>query len=318
MTFWGVEVKSGVPLAVESGGDFMVHLSQACLGEVKKDKGNDSVILSVKVGDKKIVIGTLSSEKFPHLTFDLVFDQDFELSHNGKHGSVYFCGYKMPNQSTDDVTDSETEIEEDLPVATNNGKPASETKKPQPPTENLIAEGKRKVKIVEPKKDDESEEETDDSDYTSGDEDDSSDEDDSGDDKEIKIIGNGKNDEDAESDNEDDESDDEDEESDDESDEEEAPRVLKTEQGKKRSAESSKNTPPPEKKAKFVTPQKTDGKKASVHVSTPHPSKKILKTPASSDQKEQTQKSVSCKTCSRTFGTDVALQSHKKAKHNAV
>lgn len=47
----------------------------------------------MKVGDQKIVIGILSSEKCTHMSLDLVFEKEFELSHNWKHGSVYFCGY---------------------------------------------------------------------------------------------------------------------------------------------------------------------------------------------------------------------------------
>lgn len=67
---------------------------QACLGEVKKDKGSEPVYLFAKVGDEKFVIGILSSEKFPQISFDLVFEKDFELSHNWKNGSVHFTGYK--------------------------------------------------------------------------------------------------------------------------------------------------------------------------------------------------------------------------------
>lgn len=67
---------------------------QACLGEVKKNIGNESVCLFVKVDKQKLVLGTLSSENFPQLSFDLVFEKKFELSHNWKNGSVYFTGYK--------------------------------------------------------------------------------------------------------------------------------------------------------------------------------------------------------------------------------
>ncbi|RWR82512.1 histone deacetylase HDT2 [Cinnamomum micranthum f. kanehirae] len=94
MEFWGVEVKAGQPIKCDPATDGkLLHLSQASLGEVKKDKGSDSVPLSVKVGDQKIVIGILSSEKCTHMSLDLVFEKEFELSHNWKHGSVYFCGY---------------------------------------------------------------------------------------------------------------------------------------------------------------------------------------------------------------------------------
>ncbi|MCE3050822.1 hypothetical protein HAX54_048248 [Datura stramonium] len=57
------EVKSGQPLSVQPGDDMILHLSQ------------------------KLVLGTLSSDKLPQQQFDLVFDRDFELSHNWKNES---------------------------------------------------------------------------------------------------------------------------------------------------------------------------------------------------------------------------------------
>ncbi|KAA8542830.1 hypothetical protein F0562_023982 [Nyssa sinensis] len=52
---------------------------------------------------------------------------------------------------------------------------------------------------------------------------------------------------------------------------------------------------------------------------TPRPSKKAGKTPASSGKlKEQSPKSgsqVSCNSCSKTFNSGKALESHSKAKH---
>ncbi|MFS7921714.1 putative histone deacetylase [Helianthus anomalus] len=47
------------------------------------------------------VFGTLSSERAPQIIFDLVFEQDLELSHGWKDGSVYFCGY-IANNPIDD------------------------------------------------------------------------------------------------------------------------------------------------------------------------------------------------------------------------
>ena len=69
-----------------------MYSPQACLGE-SKSKGSEPVVLYVKVGNQKLVLGTLSSEKFPQVSFDLVFDKEFELSHNWKNGSVHFTGY---------------------------------------------------------------------------------------------------------------------------------------------------------------------------------------------------------------------------------
>ena len=63
------------------------------MGETKS-KGNESILLSVKVGDQKFVLGNLSVDKFPQLSFDLVFEKEFELSHNWKNGSIHLCGYQ--------------------------------------------------------------------------------------------------------------------------------------------------------------------------------------------------------------------------------
>ncbi|PRQ43777.1 putative histone deacetylase [Rosa chinensis] len=92
MKFWGVEVKSGQSVVVEPGIT-LVHLSQACLDEVKKGKGSDSISLFVKTGDQKLVIGHLYADKLPQIYFDIVFNKKFVLSHNGKSGSVHFHGY---------------------------------------------------------------------------------------------------------------------------------------------------------------------------------------------------------------------------------
>ncbi|CAK9138384.1 unnamed protein product, partial [Ilex paraguariensis] len=247
------EVKSGQQLPVEAGEGIVLHLSQASLGEVKGTKGNESVSLFVNVDGKKLVLGTLFSDKLPQQQFDLVFDRDFELSHNWKNGK----------------SDSEDELP--LPVA-NNGKPEAPVKQNKPnATEkaNAVkdsAAGKQKVKIVEPNKFVKPEED-----------DDSSDEDASMDD-----LGS----------DEDDESDSEGEDESDEEDEETPKKVsvtvqhlssnllhfighgyvdtslhfvmvklylflLKVELGKKRTAESATKTPGPDKKAKMNTPQKT-------------------------------------------------------------
>jgi hypothetical protein len=74
----------------------ILFVFQASLGETKKEKGHDSVPVYVKFGDKKLVLGTLITDTIPQLSFDLVFEKEFELSHNWKNGSVYFCGYQTP------------------------------------------------------------------------------------------------------------------------------------------------------------------------------------------------------------------------------
>ncbi|KAJ6362689.1 hypothetical protein OIU78_002982 [Salix suchowensis] len=274
MEFWGVEVKSGEPLRVESGDGFILHLSQACLGEAKKDKGNESVCIYVNFDDQKLVLGTLSHDKIPQIPFDLVFEKDFELSHNLKNGSVYFSGYKVA-QPESDSDEFNSDGEEDLPFPVEN-----EAKQPKPEEENPAKpDSKQKVKIVEPSKDGKPKPENDDS---SDEEDDSSDDGESSDDQPMMMA----NDEDENSEDEDDKSD----EDDDDSDDGDVKTPKKAEVGKKRSTESASKSPVPDKKAKFVTPQKTDFKKVGVHIATPHPSKQAAKTSANRQKMEQAQK----------------------------
>ncbi|KAL7170369.1 hypothetical protein ACSBR2_035272 [Camellia fascicularis] len=106
-------------------------------------------------------------------------------------------------------------------------------------------------------------------------------------------------------------------ETEDDDEEEEAPKKVVL--SKKRPAESATKTPGPDKKAKLVTPQKTDAKKGSVHVATPHPKKQAGKTPGN-QSKQPTPKSAGsnpCKSCNKSFNSENALESHTKAKHSA-
>ncbi|KAA8550229.1 hypothetical protein F0562_001913 [Nyssa sinensis] len=306
MEFWGVEVKAGEPLMVKPEDNKLIHISQASLGEGKKDKGNDSVPLHLKIDGKKFVLGTLSAAKSPQLTFDLVFEKEFELSHDWKNGSVYFLGYQADSDDGEDedgfdfLSHEDEDEEEDLPVLpTENGKLEPKVEKVKPATNKgntakPASSAKPKVTLVEPKKDDESGDDDDE-------EDDSDDEEDSDDVDEDMLHATDDSSDDEESDDED----------------EETPK--KPDQGKKRPTESATKTPVPAKKAKLATPQKTDGKKGGGHTATPHPSKKAEKTPTSSGKlKEQSPKSgsqVSCNSCSKTFNSGKALESHSKAKH---
>uniref|UniRef100_A0A7C9DMB9 Histone deacetylase n=1 Tax=Opuntia streptacantha TaxID=393608 RepID=A0A7C9DMB9_OPUST len=315
MQFWGVEVKNGGSVKVQPGDDKVVHLSQACLGEVKKDKGSEFVRLFAQKDGQKFVIGILSLEKFPHINLDLVFEDEFELSHDWKHGSVHFAGYKADNPDPMlDGDESDDDLEEPVPVnALNNGK--SETKelkasgnKANASVKPENAEAKPKVRIVEPGKDVKKNEDDDETDDDDDDEDDDeeSDEEAEEEDEDVPIAEVGSDDEDDS---------DEEEESD-----EETPK--KPEPSKKRPGESTSKTPIPDKKAKLATPQqKADGKKVSGHVATPHPAKQVAKTPANAGKSnKQTSKSggsFACSSCTRTFGSEQALQSHSKAKHGA-
>ncbi|KAL1222238.1 Histone deacetylase HDT2 [Cardamine amara subsp. amara] len=55
----------------------------------------ESVLVTVTVDGKKLVIGTLSQEKFPQISFDLVFEKEFELSHNSTKASVHFIEVRL-------------------------------------------------------------------------------------------------------------------------------------------------------------------------------------------------------------------------------
>ncbi|KAJ4724872.1 histone deacetylase HDT1-like [Melia azedarach] len=288
MEFWGVEVKPGQPLKVKPTFDNIIHVSQASLGESKKEKARESVPLFVKFGDQKLVLGTLITDNIPQLSFDLVFEKEFELSHNWKNGSVYFCGYQtpLPQDSSDefDMEDSEEEEMELPSIPAENAGPKVEKAKAAAPKADA-AKPAKPSKDVKPEEDDDSE---------SDDEDDSDDEMLEGDDSD-EISG------------EEGGSDDEDEEDEDSDDDEETPK--KAVLGKKRPAESATKTPVSAKKSKTPT---TDGKKGG-HVATPHPAKQGAKTPNVKTPKSGGQHS--CKSCSKTFGSDSALQSHSKAKH---
>ncbi|CAL9229048.1 unnamed protein product [Arabidopsis halleri] len=292
MEFWGVEVKNGTPLHIDPGVDMLVHISQVALGE-NKSNVTEPIQLYVTVGQDKLLIGTLSHERFPQLATELVLERNFALSHSWKNGSVFFSGYKV--DASDDPTDAELE------AAGYRAAPKSAAKQVnfQLPNEDVKA-----------KQDDEA----DDSEEESSDDDENSNSEDSGDEEVAAAVG-------SEEDDEDDSSDDEE----DDSSEEETPK--KPEEPKKRSAEanSSKN-PASNKKAKFVTPQKTETKKPHVHVATPHPSKQGGKNSGGSSigeksKQQQTPKSAGafgCKSCSRTFTSEMGLQSHTKAKHSAA
>lgn len=301
MEFWGVEVKPGESLKCDPEENKYLHLSQASLGE---SKGKENVPLSVKINDQKLVIGTLSADKCTQISLDLVFEKEFELSHTSKNTSVHFCGYKsamQDDQSDDEFPESESEPEE-VPLGQNaNGKPLAKEGKPNAgkavKEDNQAA---KKVKKAEPTKAEKPK--TVPEDDEDDDEEEDSEEDSDADEDLAEAMG------DSDEEDEDDSSEDED----------EATPPKKSAPGK-RPSDSASKTPPPEKKAKVVTPaggQKTGGGKKEVHVATPHPAKK---TAGNSDKsKQQTPKSagsVSCKSCSRTFNSENALQAHTKAKH---
>ncbi|KAF0935588.1 hypothetical protein E2562_034978 [Oryza meyeriana var. granulata] len=102
--------------------------------------------------------------------------------------------------------------------------------------------------------------------------------------------------------------------------EEETPKNT----SKRRAAEISLKTLASDKKTKVATPsiQKT-GDKKGIHVATPHPAKQAGKTPVNSDNEKEKSLgsggwSIACKSCNKTFNSELALQSHSKAKHYSM
>jgi len=307
MEFWGLEIKPGQSVKVSPEDDHFMHLSQGALGEAKKD---DKATMFVKVDDQKLSIGTLSTDKFPQVQFDLVFEKEFELSHTSKSSSVFFSGYKIFQPAGgDEMFDSEEESEDEeeeekiVPATKENGKTEAKDKEPRKvKIGSADAKPKADAKLLGKSKKGEDSDGDDESD-------DESDDDSGG--ALIPIDGD-----DSESSEGDDSSEDDDESDDDE--EEETPK--KPETGKKRAAESVSKTPTSGKKAKVATPsgQKSGDKKGAVHVATPHPAKKAGKTPATNEKSPKSGGSVACKSCPKTFNSENALQAHSNAKHKAA
>lgn len=288
MEFWGVEVKAGEKLQVQPEFGQLIHISQASLGEVKDVKGAKSVPLRVKIDNKSFIIGTLSAEARPQLMFDLVFERDFELSHDWKNGSIYFIGYiaEDPISEDDDISSGDDESEDDLVLEAPGNGFVSKAEALKPAEKVAAVAAKAGAKGKAKKAEEQDSDDDDDSEFDSDDE--------------MALDGTSQIDT---SDVSEDDSDDEDE-------DESVEELPKVQQSKKRPAESAEKTPLP-KKAKSATPDKSGKKNA-----TPAPSKSAGKTPNKS--KEQTPKSagqLSCNSCTKTFSSEVGLQSHSKAKH---
>jgi hypothetical protein len=73
---------------------FGLFLLKVALGE-SKNNVTEPIQLYVTVGSDKLLIGTLSHEKFPQLSTEIVLERNFALSHTWKNGSVFFSGYKV-------------------------------------------------------------------------------------------------------------------------------------------------------------------------------------------------------------------------------
>ncbi|KAJ4903128.1 Histone deacetylase HDT4 [Raphanus sativus] len=118
MEFWGIEIKPGKPTKVEQEDGYLIHVSQIAIGEFNK-VGDKTVQVFVKVGgddDKqKILIGNLS-QKIPQVTLDLIFEQDFEISHECKATGVYLLGYKTVDSMDDELNSDFDSEDEGIPM----------------------------------------------------------------------------------------------------------------------------------------------------------------------------------------------------------
>ncbi|KAL8094837.1 hypothetical protein AgCh_036376 [Apium graveolens] len=183
----------------------------------------------------------------------------------------------------------ETSAEDNDDTSDDDGDATSSEDVPEVGAGKDAAAGKQKAKIVEPNNDASSEDDAD-----SSDDDDAMSEDDSEDNEDNKSA------------------------SDENGDKEEEVTPVQVKSSKKRDSVSASKKNVPEKKAKLITPPKADGKKSSVHVATPYPSKQTGKT-AATRPNQPTPKSEGshlCKSCKKILKTEQGLESHIKAKHS--
>ncbi|XP_042013539.1 histone deacetylase HDT2-like isoform X2 [Salvia splendens] len=250
MEFWGVEVKAGEKLKVEPELGKLIHISQAAMGEVKDVKSAKNVHLRMKIDDKDFIIGSLAAENRPQVMFDLVFEKEFELSHDLKNGSVYFIGYIAddPVSEGEDYSEFDDESDdEELPIevpAQENGAAKAKAVDAKPPGKAKKEEKKEEkveLKVEEEKASDDDDEDDSDADMALDDSDLSGDSDDEEDDE-------------------------------DSSEEDSPPKANQS--NKKRPAPADKA--PAAKKVKAATPDKP-GKKGQN--ATPIPAKSAGKTP---------------------------------------
>ncbi|KMZ61399.1 hypothetical protein ZOSMA_52G00500 [Zostera marina] len=285
LEFWGVEVKPGKKIICQPGDEKFIHLSQAALGEVK-DKSAKSVQLTVNFEGSKFVIGTLSSKSCTQIAYDVVFQKNFELSHNWNDGSVFFIGYKTQFENGGSEDDSETEkhaalVNKKVKTSKINAKPAEPNKDGSDSNDDVSEDGS----------DDDASEE--------GSDNDDAPEEGSDDDDANEVVSS-------------------DDAGDNDSSDEEKSYSFKAETSKKRTADSDSDSESkvPKKKVKLATPPgKTgvnNGKMKSPYTVTPYPT---MKQTSKSAAKPQTSKSVVCKSCGKRFISENALQSHIKAKH---
>ncbi|KAH0936440.1 LOW QUALITY PROTEIN: hypothetical protein HID58_013557, partial [Brassica napus] len=95
-----MQVKAGKPLKVRPDEDCLIHLSQACIGNRKK---GETALMYVALMGRSLTLS--QEEKIPQVSFDLVFEKEFELSHS-----------LVDSSSSEDYSSSDSEEEEEVEV----------------------------------------------------------------------------------------------------------------------------------------------------------------------------------------------------------
>lgn len=122
MSFWGLILKPGQKVPVESADGDILHLSQACLHAPKGGKN----YLQVTDNEKTYVVACLEKDKVEHASFDLFFSTA-SCSFSSKGDSeVHLTGYFEPSQ---DLGDEEEEEEDEAPPPAKKQSPVAAPKK---------------------------------------------------------------------------------------------------------------------------------------------------------------------------------------------
>ncbi|KAL6501390.1 hypothetical protein OROMI_021103 [Orobanche minor] len=101
MEFWGARVERGQSFDVKLGGDRCLHLRLASLGPVgENEKPEEYIFLEFTVDGEKYVSGVLSLNMLTQIDFDLVFDDDFQITHTSNNTCVCFFGYTTKKLQT--------------------------------------------------------------------------------------------------------------------------------------------------------------------------------------------------------------------------
>eukprot|EP00929_Paragymnodinium_shiwhaense_P016468 TRINITY_DN124848_c0_g1_i1.p1 TRINITY_DN124848_c0_g1~~TRINITY_DN124848_c0_g1_i1.p1 ORF type:complete len:131 (-),score=54.03 TRINITY_DN124848_c0_g1_i1:79-471(-) len=109
MTFWGCQLKPGVPFKLEANGAREVlHLSQACL----HSPGEKKTFVQVIDGKQKYAIVSLQKGKAEYASFDLFFRPGQCSFVCTGDSEVHLTGYFEPD--VDDGDDDEEGEEEEL------------------------------------------------------------------------------------------------------------------------------------------------------------------------------------------------------------